>query len=437
MYVSLRAVLVGALAAVVGIAAPIAHAQTNDEANAAIQFNLASPGARSLSLGGAFVGLADDATAAYTNPAGLTQISTPEVSAEGRYWSYTHTFADSGRASGLVTGQGLDTVAGVQEGEDDDDVLGFSFVSVVYPRERWAVALYRHQLANFEASFDTQGVFYTDPAVGEVRIRPVRTRLDLRMVNFGLSGSYEVSPGLSLGIGVSYFDLSLDSRTERFTTEGFFGSPRFDLPPLNSQEQHSDDADVAFQVGGLWRPEGQRWQVGAVYRQGPEFDVDVANLARLSPTLRDTATFHVPDIWGVGLVYEITRNWKVAFDYNRVQYSDLTDDFTSIFPGLNPDDYFIDDGNQYHLGFEYRFARTAVPFRVRFGGWQEPAHQLQYRGDDLTEQILFDFGDDDEHGTVGLGAIFLDGHLELNAAADFASRTSTGALSMVWRFLRD
>jgi hypothetical protein len=45
-----------------------------------IPFDFLNPGARSLALGGAFTGLADDATVAFTNPAGLVQLSRPEVS---------------------------------------------------------------------------------------------------------------------------------------------------------------------------------------------------------------------------------------------------------------------------------------------------------------------------------------------------------------------
>src|SRR6185295_4461914 len=63
-------------------------AQTNIESNAGIQLDFVNPGARSLALGGAFVGLADDATASFTNPAGLRFISRKEVSAEGRHWSF-------------------------------------------------------------------------------------------------------------------------------------------------------------------------------------------------------------------------------------------------------------------------------------------------------------------------------------------------------------
>ena len=50
-----------------------AFAQNTDiESLAGLTFNFRNPGARSLGMGGAFLGLADDATAAETNPAGLT-----------------------------------------------------------------------------------------------------------------------------------------------------------------------------------------------------------------------------------------------------------------------------------------------------------------------------------------------------------------------------
>ena len=39
---------------------------------------------------GAFIGLADDATAAYTNPAGLTVLTKPEVSVEHKWGKYTN-----------------------------------------------------------------------------------------------------------------------------------------------------------------------------------------------------------------------------------------------------------------------------------------------------------------------------------------------------------
>src|SRR5947199_585319 len=67
------------------IAALPALAQNTDiESLSGLQFNFGNPGARSLGMGGAFLGLADDASAAEANPAGLTILRKPEVTIEAR-----------------------------------------------------------------------------------------------------------------------------------------------------------------------------------------------------------------------------------------------------------------------------------------------------------------------------------------------------------------
>ena len=79
-----------------------------------------SPGARSLTLGGAFAALADDATAAFANPAGLHQIARPEVSIEIR---------------------GLAEFDAIGENELPEAVSGVGFVSFVYPIKDWSLSL--------------------------------------------------------------------------------------------------------------------------------------------------------------------------------------------------------------------------------------------------------------------------------------------------------
>jgi hypothetical protein len=69
-----------------------------------VRFSFSNPGARSLGFGGAFVALADDATAAFANPAGLVQLSRPEVSVEGGLWNFSTPFTEGGRLSGLPSG---------------------------------------------------------------------------------------------------------------------------------------------------------------------------------------------------------------------------------------------------------------------------------------------------------------------------------------------
>ncbi|MCJ7755499.1 MAG: hypothetical protein MUP13_13120, partial [Thermoanaerobaculales bacterium] len=68
------------------VAALPATSAIAQETPSTFEFSFSNPGARSLGLGGAFAALADDATAAFANPAGLVQLVSIEVSAELRHW---------------------------------------------------------------------------------------------------------------------------------------------------------------------------------------------------------------------------------------------------------------------------------------------------------------------------------------------------------------
>ena len=80
------------LAICVAVTAPLAAQNTDIESLAGLQFNFGNPGARSLGMGGAFLGLADDASAAEANPAGLTILRKPEVSIEARNYQEQQIF---------------------------------------------------------------------------------------------------------------------------------------------------------------------------------------------------------------------------------------------------------------------------------------------------------------------------------------------------------
>ena len=67
--------------------------------------NPVGSGARALGMGGAFIAVADDATAASWNPGGLVQLERPEISAvgEGFHRKENNSFADFPEASGDQT----------------------------------------------------------------------------------------------------------------------------------------------------------------------------------------------------------------------------------------------------------------------------------------------------------------------------------------------
>ena len=101
--------------------------------------NPVGSGARALGMGGAFIGVADDATAAYANPSGLVQLVRPEVSVEGRRWGYSSAYTEGGRASGQPSGRGIDTVAGLRRPVSED--TWFDLASLTKPLVTTTLAL--------------------------------------------------------------------------------------------------------------------------------------------------------------------------------------------------------------------------------------------------------------------------------------------------------
>jgi len=131
-----------------------------------LQFNFMTPGARSLGMGGAFLGAADDATTASANPSGLASLSLREVSVEARYQRIETPYLFGGRISGALSGLGLDTVAGPAYGTDVEDQGALAFLSLVVPLSHFTIAAYRHEVAKMENTPTiTSAAAVTTPAV--------------------------------------------------------------------------------------------------------------------------------------------------------------------------------------------------------------------------------------------------------------------------------
>jgi len=423
-----------------------AAAQSDAEINGSIQFNFSLPGARSLGMGGAFSGLADDATAAYTNPAGITILQKQEVGFEARRFDYTHVYTDRGHAFGNPTGTGIDTISGLDSKESSNDVTGLSFISYVYPHDRFAIAVYRHELANFEADTKSFGAFLGTGS-NLTRLFPAVSKMDLDIVNYGVSAAYRFGGGFSLGLGVSYYDFSMSSLTRRFDVRGsgtsgpgdFYGPPDYSAGNLvNYQEQEGDDTDTGVNVGIVWRPNG-KLGFGAVYRQGPSFHLNVRNVGADGTVFVDTeASFHVPDVYSVGASYRPLDALTLSAEVRRVKYSQLTGGLVDLFHSTDPtraelDRFNADDATEIHVGLEYLFLGMTNPIAVRVGSWWDPDHKIVFDGQDNAARAMFREGSDELHYTAGVGVVFGD-HFQLDAAYDTSDLIDTASLSAVARF---
>ena len=118
------------------------------------------------------------------------------------------------------------------------DVTGLSFLSFVYPSDRWAVGVFRHQLSRYRMDrqiegpfFDCQGGYRDDnpPAPpycegharndGVDREFPKRQALDLDIHSFGAAFAFDASDAVSIGIAVQYFNLSIAGTNKVFSAQ--------------------------------------------------------------------------------------------------------------------------------------------------------------------------------------------------------------------------
>lgn len=404
------------------MAAAPAFAITDEEGNASLQFSFVPPGARSLGTGGAFIGLADDATAAYTNPAGLTQLVDTEISVEYRNARYSTSF--------IVND--LPTYDSANSSED-----GIGFLSVVIPRENWAVSFYRHEYLNYSTEF--LGAAESD------FLRTFFSTIDIKGVNYGASGAYKFSDTLSVGLGIAYSQFDLDSFTARPNNGGF------DQPGAFASGQRGDDNDVVFNAGFLWKAT-ERLAIGGVYRDGGNFEYTAEAVIRnasgdfvgLPGFPKNDVEFNVPRALGLGLNYKVSDNFGVNFDLVRMLYSDLTDNVRSSLQADGPAastavaNLSIKDGTEVRLGTEYVFTEAKYPVVVRGGLWRDPEHTIRSRGtptpgtDAVANARIFSIGGAEMHYTVGLGVAFEK--FQIDAAADFSDPYDVYSVSGVYRF---
>jgi len=186
--------------------------ETAQEAHVSGSPNPVGSGARSLGMGGAFIGVADDATAASWNPGGLIQLETPEVSLvlSGERLSEDRTFKNNPGASG----------------EYHVTLYDINYFSFAYPftwkEKNLIVSLNYQTLYNFNKThnhdYNYRSVITrrteTPMAIIDYTIDssgPRRTLLEtdgyLKAISPAIA--VQITPTLSLGFTLNYFHPSL------------------------------------------------------------------------------------------------------------------------------------------------------------------------------------------------------------------------------------
>jgi long-subunit fatty acid transport protein len=245
-----------------------AHALTNSEVNAAFQFNFNNPGSRAAGMGGAFISQADDATAAYANPAGLVNLVIPEASMELKYNRYTvnvpnyqremtnyeYKFDGSGSRDFTESVVNSSFASFVycfqeQEAESPDKAEGF--------KERIRFAIYRHELVNYESDIHTN--VFDMGGKRKNAILPTQSAVDLNINDIGISAAFKLleSGKLNIGATIRFSQYEMRNSLKRY---GF--DINEDLYKVNYGEKNltsrwsvdESDSDISFIAGIQFKP---------------------------------------------------------------------------------------------------------------------------------------------------------------------------------------
>lgn len=449
------------------LALPLAAQNVDIEALSGLQFNFGNPGARSLGMGGAFLGLADDASAAEANPAGLTILRKPEVSVELRNYQEQQLFSTSG------TFPDIERTAFTHYSKR----VVVSFASAVFPVKNFTFGAYYHEPLNnagggyVAPSFneitgrqETATPNFFLPAGGgnpiteaqcdklrltnpsaciEYRIDPFISALDVRQRTFGVTGAWQLHPKFSVGATARYQRFREAAFTFRF--DQFFNPSTVSVQATAKADGEDvtieEVDDVTFAVGFKWAPL-DKFSVGGVYKKGPSFATPLFFAGAATngefQQVADT-TFHIPDVAGLGISYRPIPVLTINVDAVNVKYSNLTDDFVASVADvreLDGEPFSAEDVTEIHVGAEYFFP-TKIPVAIRAGWWRDPAHNVTWRGpqnrpDFIAEALLYPEGETQNHVSVGVGLAWP--RFQIDAAFDTSDTYKVASLSMVTRF---
>jgi len=431
-----------------------AMALTDEEVFREFRFNLINPGARARAVGGAFVSLADDATAAQSNPAGLSFLRRSEFFAELRVVDN----ADHSSIINETLPTGLDTF--VATGTSIDDGANLSFLSGVLARNRFSLGLSRQELININNTTLSSFAFEFAGTPGVFLVEG-NGNIEALVVNWNVSGGYRVTDRFSLGATLAYATLDVQSLVTNtiVDTAGSLTDPNNPIlePTLDLQTSIDDtDSDWIFNFGLLYRVL-DKWSIGAMYRQGASFSVperitsaadsngdgipdglDVFGVTgRLGPSFSDR--FSLPDTFGVGASGNLSERMTITGAIDYIRYSNLLEGYV---PGVNvltgvDAEFTIDDATDYRAGIEYVFPNRRIkfpPLALRGGAYTEESSTIRAAstgsGSFASEEVFRDSGRQG-HLTLGLG--FIMKSVKLDMAADFAETDNEYLVSFIYQ----
>jgi long-subunit fatty acid transport protein len=347
------------------LAARPALAQTNDSLFADWRLDQDTGAPRAAGLGGAFVAVADDASAVMLNPAGLVRLGKAEIAA-------------SLLSRGAAQGGTLRSRTSVGY------VGGAGLLS-----RRWAVGGFLSVPHDRHTSF---------PSVSSTSSRGPGF-FDTTVTDAGAALSWQPTARLSLGLRLNVTHLRLQADVNTIAADG---SDLF-IGMAASGNRVTGDAGLLFDASDALR-------FGLVYRQGATWTVE--RLARdvSRDVLLDESPYELrsPSALRAGLAYRINEHLLLTGQGDLV-FGAPAGSIRITRSAFRSNDYTRETALDGRAGVEVSWNAGSVSLQLRGGIAREAAGAIVYVGADDSESRLFDGQSSSTFGTAGASIVAAPG----------------------------
>ena len=347
--------------------------------------NPVGSGARAIGMGGAFIAVADDSTAASWNPAGLIQLERPEASIVGEYFYRKEKFSSDDRPE-------IDNTGTV-------DDLNLNYLSATYPfhfYRNMVVSLNYQRLYDFKRKFDHR---FDISSGGLDIIQNKKFKQDGYLAALGLAAAIEITPKISFGATLNIWTDQLwwDNEWDEKFNESADGTINGVPVTINTKitDEYSKFRGINANFGLLFNL-NKYLTLGAVIKtpfeasirhefsfvQTQEFGPPVNDTIISQQTIKEDVDLDMPLSYGLGLSLRLSDAFTIAADVYRTHWSDfiLRDSRGNKFSpidGRPKNESNVDDTTQVRIGGEYLFISQSkdivVPVRAGFFYDPEPA----------------------------------------------------------------
>lgn len=375
---------------------PFVHAQSNDHVFRSWRWAEDIPSPRAAGLGGAFVAIADDSSAAFLNPAGLTLLPKTEI------------------AAGLLSrGAGTSALADVlQPSTRLGSIAGAGLIT-----EKWAIGAYVNEPRRVQSTLSplmfpdgSQDSGYIEATVRDV----------------GAAVGWRPSHLVRLGLRLNVSHLRTVGESSRRTTEG-----AEDL----RVGMASGTSRMTGNLGVLIEPV-DRIRLGLVIQSGASWPVERTAINPDLGVVLDSGTDFIvraPAVVAGGVAVRLSERVLVAGQLDYVRYGEIQSVLAVRQGSAVRADYHLDNAFEPHAGIEFSMPVRSFSVQLRGGLHSQAPGSLAYEGSDASEVTAFQASKRRLLASSGLSLVSRSG-FRTDLAATFGGDRRMLSAGMALRF---